>query len=484
MTEPSQPTSSSTFRKVIDSIEALVGSGLETVFHYVGAKENVMDFEPGKSHKFTAEAMAELTLWGVEQRGTKQQPQEYIATREDHGTYHIDVEKGTLTLTVNHSYWKVRFLRNSPTDKVPSPVAVYDTTPAHLVVVCPWPLPADGRIRTYPGVSKDRSIDRDTLCTFRVRTPPPPPSRSLPSSDKRGGAEEEDDADFAGVAGGVRSFLITFLRRVGAQLYRNPLKLFRQSQVKISFFDMFRHSAERSSHSSYSGFGTKHPAPVNLSKAELLRKAWKHAKEEGYGKTFRNAMIPFGCNVLIGTSMFTTYDFMVETMQAYYGMTNYVDMPLHCFFGAGAIAGVVQSTIECPFENVHAEYVRHHHRSYGKALWESIKARKLFHGWTRLGLTEVFGLTVFFGGYETCKRAYGNHLFSEKLRVLNVVAAGLSAGMMYNLVSYPLSRFTTVGPRKMFKGLFPKRVFASMPANAIGFLLYELTLSTEDSRLK
>eukprot|EP00759_Apiculatamorpha_spiralis_P048289 PhF_6_TR43567/c0_g1_i1/m.66906 len=291
-------------------------------------------------------------------------------------------------------------------------------------------------------------------------------------------------------AGGLRSALITFLRRMGAQLYRNPLKLFRQSQVKFGIFDIFRHAAESAhnpaAHKAHKEF---HHEPKNPStpqqhgakKTVIMKQAMHVAKQDGYLRTFRKAFLPFGINIFIGMSMFTTYDVVVEYCEHSLGCENHAEVPLWSFYLGGGAAGVVQSTLASPYANVYADYSRHHH-SYRDSLRSVWKQGRLFHHYPRLLATEICGLTLFFGGYETAKRVYCEHLFYDKLKVLNVVGAGLTAGMLYNIGSYPVSRMH-LGPRQAFKGLFPKKIFVSMPANAIGFLLYELTLDHEDTFL-
>ena len=140
----------------------------------------------------------------------------------------------------------------------------------------------------------------------------------------------------------------------------------------------------------------------------------------------------------------------------------------------------MHASLACPYSNVCTEYIKHH-VSYRLALFETIQRGKLFHHYDRLLLTEVCGLTVFFGGYETTKRAYHSFLFQDRWKALNVVGAGLTAGFLYNVVSYPVSRWR-MGLSQAFKGISTK-AFVAMPANACGFLMYELTLSNEDTFL-
>eukprot|EP00760_Papus_ankaliazontas_P034189 PhM_4_TR7031/c0_g2_i1/m.11370 len=197
----------------------------------------------------------------------------------------------------------------------------------------------------------------------------------------------------------------------------------------------------------------------------------------------RRAAVPFGINVFIGMSMFTTYDLLVELFEHNINTADtHSELPVWTFFASGAAAGVVQSTLSSPYSNMYSDYIKRH-QSYVQSLKNVWHQGKLFHNYHRLLATEVAGLTMFFGGYEASKRIYSEYLFKDRLKVVNVVAAGMTAGMLYNVVSYPVSRMH-LGPSKMMRGLTAKKAMSSMAANAFGFLLYELTLSEDDTFLQ
>jgi hypothetical protein len=239
--------------------------------------------------------------------------------------------------------------------------------------------------------------------------------------------------------GALRAGTLVLAKKLGYLLYGEPLKLFRRSHLRITPVGICRMALE------------------GLSLRAALRK-------NGFRRMFQLVAVPMSFDLVIGAMMFTTY---MEVMRMVRDQVMWT-------FVAGGCAGVVQATLSCPWHNVVMEMhnaTKKKKRYWGTALRHSWQNGRLFRGYRRALITEIGGLSLFFGLYHTMK-AKSEKRWPDRRKVWIVLGSGATSAVIFNVSVYVLSRIH-LGLRQAPKGLNVRQILVAMPVNAVGFMIYE-----------
>lgn len=192
-------------------------------------------------------------------------------------------------------------------------------------------------------------------------------------------------------------------------------------------------------------------------------------------------------------------------------VTSTLHMPKESLFNvclAGSFSGFAASFVLTPVELVKCKlqvanlHSHSRHESYGSIL-KKIVAQKgvsgLWHGLHSTLLREVGGTAVWFAAYEE-SAIFLNNVYPQGSQTLNLLAAGATAGFLFNLSMFPIDTIKSNiqthditsglqnrlsfaealksqlakkgGPRNLYNGLSITLV-RSIPANAAIFYVYE-----------
>lgn len=248
-------------------------------------------------------------------------------------------------------------------------------------------------------------------------------------------------------------------------------------------------------------------------------------QKEGVRGLFKGLGPPFLASSITTATIFGSYAHAVDFLHERYGSRGEVRLA-HVAL-AGAVAGFAQAFILCPVDVIKNRMQVGgfgHGGAAGPGNMEMVREVIATRGWRGLYLgmvptlwRDVPGYAVFFASYEFLKRSFAALPFLRAapgaaegadddphgaggLSPVAVILAGGVAGMAYHTATYPFDVVKTRiqiqsgstptykstldcfrilyrqgGAGALFKGYVPT-VLRSFPANAVGFLVYELTL--------
>jgi solute carrier family 25 carnitine/acylcarnitine transporter 20/29 len=244
--------------------------------------------------------------------------------------------------------------------------------------------------------------------------------------------------------------------------------------------------------------------------------------KEGVGGLFKGLGPPFLASALVTATVFGAYGHAHD----YFGRGQCGPLPIGYVGLAGGFAGFAQAFITCPVDVVknrmQVQGLGHGHGggvgniAMAKQVLAARGARGFFLGFVPTLGRDVPGYAVFFTTYEYLKRKLGSINLLKKgddphhqqtaghghgdLNPIAVIFAGGVAGMAYHGSTYPFDVVKTMiqtqpdkapvyrgtidcfrklyaaeGTSAFVRGFWPT-VVRSFPANAVGFLVYELTM--------
>lgn len=248
-------------------------------------------------------------------------------------------------------------------------------------------------------------------------------------------------------------------------------------------------------------------------------------QKEGVRGLFKGLGPPFLASSITTATIFGSYAHAVDFLHERYGSRGEVRLA-HVAL-AGAVAGFAQAFILCPVDVIKNRMQVGgfgHGGAAGPGNMEMAREVIATRGWRGLYLgmvptlwRDVPGYAVFFASYEFLKRSFAALPFLRAapgaaegadddphgaggLSPVAVILAGGVAGMAYHTATYPFDVVKTriqiqAGPTPTYKGTldcfrilyrqggagalfkgYVPTVLRSFPANAVGFLVYELTL--------
>lgn len=249
-------------------------------------------------------------------------------------------------------------------------------------------------------------------------------------------------------------------------------------------------------------------------------------QKEGWQGLFKGLGPPLLASSIITATIFGSYAHALDFLHERYASRGEVYLS-HVSL-AGAVAGLAQSFILCPVDVVKNRMQVSgfgHGGGHGPSNLQMAQEVIATRGWRGLYLgfvptlgRDVPGYAVFFTSYEFLKRTFaalpilrsvsssGGHGGGDNphggggLSPVAVILAGGMAGMAYHTATYPFDVVKTriqiqTGPTPIYRGTlhcfsvlynqggtaalfrgFVPTVIRSFPANAVGFLVYELTL--------
>jgi len=223
--------------------------------------------------------------------------------------------------------------------------------------------------------------------------------------------------------------------------------------------------------------------------------------KHGFKGLFRGLSFPLLSGGLINGILFGTYGSIAE----------FIDErgPSHLSLGqvwmAGTIGGITQSFVNCPVELIKCKMQISHGKTVSSlALARSTSLSGLYRGITSTLIKDGSGYGIFFATYEYMKRRQRmnyqmEHGVEELPRLVessHVLLAGGTAGVVFGVLSHPIDVVKSTmqtdpshkntwectkhiyrngGLRAFLSGITPVTI-RSFPAQAIGFLVYEMSL--------
>jgi len=225
-------------------------------------------------------------------------------------------------------------------------------------------------------------------------------------------------------------------------------------------------------------------------------------QKHGVKGLFRGFSLPLVTGGLVNGFLFGTYGSVAEMLHE--GGINNLD--LRSVWFCGLAGGIVQSFIACPVELIKCKMQVSHGSAHISSLHllRTTPFPSLYRGITSTILKDGPGYGFFFATYEYIKRQQKQKYIEENgitelprlVESTHVLLAGGTAGMVYGVLTHPIdvikstmqtdSSFKNTwectkhiyrngGWRAFFSGI-TLVALRSFPAQAIGFLVYELSL--------
>lgn len=224
-------------------------------------------------------------------------------------------------------------------------------------------------------------------------------------------------------------------------------------------------------------------------------------KEEGIRAVPGYVIPPLIANSIIGSTLFFVYGTSLKTLHEKENHPKRVD---HILF-SGALAGFAQSFISCPVDITKLHFSLHQKESFIQSFRDILSTeglRGMYRNFPVILARDIVGWSAFFTTYESCRNfmtPYEKKI--HKGNSFSIVVSGGLAGVVYQLVNYPIDVLTAEsianpstysgyydcvkqiikqeGIRYFFQGISLSRVW---PASAVAFLAFEFTL--KESRKK